>query len=270
MANTLKYILIGGVSFLVGGISGYFVCKKRFQAKFDEELSEKLNEELNTIRKVHEESSVGKRKDISPVDEACDMPKEDVIDAISSKPIDIDKVKEMILEEFPDEDLNEYRVTLVVQKMLDIQSQNLTIDEADAELKNFLAEMQSPPEDEPEEDDDEGDIFDEDAEEDTYTYNDIMDEYKGRIEVIPNSDYRNLPPTFEFVTYHYFEEDDILIDDVDLIIEDIDGVVGDALVHFDEEEDDADTVYLINGDYGLAIEIVRLHSSYAEWNGWGR
>lgn len=269
MINALKYILIGGVSFLVGGTAGYLICKKQLQNKFDEELSEKLNEELSNIRKAHEESSIGKKGDIPPVDEAYDVSKKDILPTISSEPIDLDQVRKMIREEFPGEDLNEQHVTLVAQKMLDIQAQKLTIDEADAELKNFLAEMQSPSEDEPEEEDEE-DIFDEDVEGDTYTYNDIMDEYKGRIEVIPLSDYRNLPPTFEFVTFHYFEDDDVLIDDGDLIVDDIEGTVGDALVHFDEEEDDGDTVYLINGDYGLAIEIVRLHSSYAGWSGWGR
>lgn len=237
------------------------------QDKFDTELSEAINQELESIREAKENISSDKTDLEVPIYASNEH----------GDRADYERdVERIIREKFPDVELNPYRVRLVADKLLDCSNRCLAEQETTAELIKFFAEMEGPSEEsgkvkfhadnEPYDPDEE----DPDYEDEGPDFEDIMDEYRGRIEVIPNSDYRNLPPTFEFVTYHYFEEDDVLIDDGDMVIDDIEGTVGDALVHFDEEENDGDTVYLINGDYGLAIEIVRFHSSYENWSDWGR
>lgn len=268
MNSIIKYILVSGASGLAGGIAGYFISKKKLQKVFDKELSEAINNEIETIREMKKTSSKSDQSDGDDISHE-DIPT-DTENVQNLPKVDIDKVLEMIHNEFPNEDLNEYRMSLVSQKLINMQKEGLTIDEADAELKKFIKNMDSIIEDDDEDYKDNENDEDPDYEDEGPNFNDIMDDFRGRVEVVPYTDYRALPVTFEFVTYHYFEEDDILIDDQDMIIDDMEGTVGDALSHFGEEEDDKDVVYLFNGDYGLAIEIVRFHASYAEWNGWGR
>lgn len=239
MNKTLIYILVSGASALAGGVAGYFICKKRLQEKFDNDLVEAINKEIESIRKTRELEK--------------DIPKDE--DDSQTHKLERDAVVDLIYEQFPQVSLDSDRVDAIVEKLVECNDRGLSEEAMIEELGDFL---------------DEQGFMDEDpeAEDEGPNFNSIMADYRGRIEVIPLSDYRNLPPTFDFVTYHYFEEDDVLIDDGDLVIDDVDATVGDALLHFDEEEDDGDTVYLINGDYGLAIEVIRLHSSYSAWNGW--
>lgn len=93
-------------------------------------------------------------------------------------------------------------------------------------------------------------------------------------EVVSLAEYSALPPYFEFLTFHYYEEDDILLDDQDTIVDDVDGVVGvESLTMFGDRafdlsgEQDDNTVYVVNGKMMIAVEIVRVHGAYQDYIG---
>lgn len=249
MNKTLSYVIVGGASALIGAVAGYIFCKKRMQNLFDQQLADRVNEELASIRESRKSKAEEKPTHSRISDEQVKKLIETTLDC------DIT-------------DFNPYRYNLLVAEIQRcFEEGRSSADEIEEAIVNVIATFDSPP------DDDEEcnpDIDEEDlgvSEEPQVA----MEAYaEGPPHVIPLSDYRNLPPYFEFLTFHYFEEDDVLLDDGDEIVDDIDGIVGDALVHFDEEEDDGDCVYVINGQMGNAIEIVRLHSSYADWSGWSR
>lgn len=104
---------------------------------------------------------------------------------------------------------------------------------------------------------------------------DILDEYRDvGPQLIPLNEYSALPPMFDFLTWTYFEEDDVLVDEKDSIVDDIEHTVGsEALCSFGEKAfdlsggTDDNAVYVVNGDMMIAVEIVRVRGSYAEYNG---
>ena len=257
MNKTVIYILVSGASTLAGGVAGYFLCKKRLQDKFDKELSEAINKELSCIRKARAEEKEKAKADTEPVTEA------NKVEETSDRDI-----YQMIYEEFRDQaeesdtPLNEYRISILSNTLVQCRENGCNEQETYEAINKLLAEAESPEEDDSELD--EETIMDDEPQL-------IMEEYaKNPPEMISIQDYSALPPYFDFVTFHYFEQDDVLLDDGEMIVDDVDDVVGDALVHFGEcDENDDDTVYVVNGRMGLAIEIVRMHAAYAEWNGWG-
>lgn len=256
MNKTLSYVIVGGASALIGAVAGYIFCKKRMQNLFDQQLADRINEEITSIR----ESRKSKTEENQP----------EVEEERPASQINDEQIKQLIETTLDCDitDFNPYRYALLsaeIQKCF--EKGRASVDEIEEAIANVIATFDSPPDDDEEcnPDIDEEDLG---VSEEPQT---VMDTYAEEPpHVIPLSDYRNLPPYFEFLTFHYFEEDDVLLDDGDEIVDDIDGTVGDALVHFDEEEDDGDCVYVINGQMGNAIEIVRLHSSYADWSGWSR
>ncbi len=250
MNKTLSYILVGGASALAGVVAGYILCKKRLEIKFQEELSEAVNKELEGIRASKKEEHPDKpHVVVNPLDYVQES-----------------DIYQMIYDEFAEEaekagkPLNSYHVSLLAQCLMTCRENRFTEEETKIAIEKLMAEMGSP-------DDDEEDDIDEDGAEEPQL---VMEEYQNNPpEVIPLEEYSCLPSYLTTLTFHYFEEDDVLIDDGDMVVDDIDDVVGDALVHFGDGSDDDDTVYVVNGRLGLAIEIVRLHSSYSGWNGWG-
>lgn len=254
MNKTFTYILISGASALAGGIAGYIFCKKKMQNKFDEAVADAVDKELKVIKKVREELNavplVGYHSSNDPEQEN---------NTVDEKKVDNVDIYQMVYDEFTVQaaangvDLNPYRVSMLTACLRGCREKGFDADKTQEAIEKMLAECEEL-EEESEGDDD---------------YNPMDDFDNEPPHVLPLSDYRELPPIFEFVTYHYFEDDDVLIDDGDEVVDNIDDTVGDALVHFDEEEDDGDCVYVVNGQMGLAIEIVRLHSSYSGWNGWG-
>lgn len=60
----------------------------------------------------------------------------------------------------------------------------------------------------------------------------------------------------------YYNEDDILTDEIGEVILDPEHIVGEALQHFGEESEDPDIVYIKNYFTHTIYEIVRLHKSY--------
>lgn len=247
MNKIVSHILVGGASALVGAVAGYFICKKKTQDMIEEEISKRVNEELDHIRESYK-----KEEDV--------VKTESIMSPTTTSHVSYNEVVEMIKNEFPDETVNDYRVHLVANCLLECWDEGLDEDQTDSRLRALFASFQSPTEDDLEEEE-----IDSEYEEPQM----VMESYQNQSpRVIPLSDYRELPPYFDFLTYHYFEEDDVLIDDQELIVADVEEMVGDALVHFDEEED-GDCVYVVNGQYGNAIEIVRMHCAYTSWNGWG-
>lgn len=255
MNKTLSYVIVGGASALIGAVAGYIFCKKRMQSLFDQQLAERINEEISSIRESRKP-----KKGEEPQTK----------DAKNDSRISDEQIKQLIETTLDCDitDFNPYRYALLaaeIQRCFD--EGRSSVDEIEEAIVNLIATFDSPPDDDEEcnPDIDEEDLG---VSEEPQMVMEVYAEEPPH--VIPLSDYRNLPPYFEFLTFHYFEEDDVLLDDGDEIVDDIEGIVGDALVHFDEEEDDGDCVYVINGQMGNAIEIVRLHSSYADWCGWSR
>lgn len=238
-------ILLCGASALAGGVSGYFIRKKVCEKDIDKRINDAVNEELENIRKHRENAH----------SDASESGREETL---SDDDFVYEWAREAIEQEFGDLDgFNQDRVNALTQCLANCRKIGLDEDQTDLAIKKLLAETESPEEDEDEEDGENPQV--------------VMEDYQNEPpKVIPLDEYSSLPPYFEFLTYHYFEDDDTLTDDGDQIVDDIDRIVGDALVHFGEcDPNDDDTVYVLNGSMGLAIEIERIHSAYSEWNGWG-
>lgn len=97
------------------------------------------------------------------------------------------------------------------------------------------AELESPPEDEPEEE-----IFTVTEEE--------MDIYNN----------------FEGIDLTYYAEDDILCDDQEQVIEDPEAIIGDALTKFGVKSGYPNTVYVINKRVRAIFEVLMVEGSYQE------
>lgn len=97
------------------------------------------------------------------------------------------------------------------------------------------AELESPPEDEPEEE-----IFTVTEEE--------MDIYNN----------------FEGIDLTYYAEDDILCDDQEQVIEDPEAIIGDALTKFGVKSGYPNTVYVINKRFWAIFEVLMVEGSYQE------
>lgn len=249
MNKTLSYVVVGGVSALVGAVAGYIFCKKSMQNTFDTQLAKAINKEIEDIR------GTNRIKEDKKVEDTTAVPKE----------INVDKVINDIFK-LDVTNFNPYRYSLLQSTCQKCINRGYSEEEITEELEKLMASFESPTEDDDEEP---AEVLDEeDLGETSDDPQKVMSEYADDPpHVIPLSDYRQLPPYFDFVTFHYLADDDTLLDDQDEIVDDVDGTVGDALVHFDEEEDDGDCVYCVNGSMGLAIEIVRMHTSYERWCG---
>ena len=66
---------------------------------------------------------------------------------------------------------------------------------------------------------------------------------------------------FVGLTYTYFNEDDILLDEGDDVVDKPEELVGDMLSHFDDRQE---VMYVRNNALGIDFEIIRRFSSYAE------
>lgn len=103
----------------------------------------------------------------------------------------------------------------------------------DADLNKHLAEREHPTDDE--------------KEKTPVIYEITRDEYD-------ESDFVGL-------TYTYFNEDDILLDEGDDVVDKPEELVGDMLSHFDDRQE---VMYVRNNALGIDFEIIRRFSSYAE------
>ena len=103
----------------------------------------------------------------------------------------------------------------------------------DADLNKHLAEREHPTDDE--------------KEKTPVIYEITRDEYD-------ESDFVGL-------TYAYFNEDDILLDEGDDVVDKPEELVGDMLSHFDNRQE---VMYVRNNALGIDFEIIRRFSSYAE------
>lgn len=241
MNQMFKYILVGGASALAGGIAGYFFHKKKVEDEINKRVSEAVNEELERIRNNKDNH----HKPFTPEEVSYYLKTDDDL---------YYEARVAIEQEFGDLDgFDEDRVNPLMQCLVHCQKMGFTEDQTDSAIKKLLAETESPEEDD--------DVEEVGADDPQLT----MESYQNEPPTIINVDeYSALPPYFEFVTYQYYEEDDILMDDQNCIIDDVNRIVGDALVHFGECNPMDDTVYVVNGQMGLAIEIERIHSSYYE------
>lgn len=225
-------ILVGMASAGAGAVAGYFLATKVLDEKYGSEYEKKLNEEIENLRESHKRM-VEKRS-------------QEIVD--HKEPINFGKT-----EEIPS--VNPYR-------------------EMVAKIEyNKIPHTPSKKDEEPDEEieyDENGElIIDKDGE----IYVDQSGEWDDKPPtIISLKEYTELDTYLDFVTFHYYMDDDVLVDDGDMPIDDIEHVVGDALVHFGDEaatlsNGDDDAVYVVNGRMNLAIEIVRLHASYQETNG---
>lgn len=245
MTQTFKYILVGGASALIGAVSGYIFCKKQLQNKFEEELTKTIDEELKCIRKSREDSKT---------ESVRSSKKERSIDYLRD-------TKDIVNGMFPNMTFNDYQWLLLKETLYQSykEGEEISYNELKNRFEYTIASFESPPEDIPEEDLGES-YEDSDCVDEVQA---VMDGYSNQPpRVISEDEYSSLPPYFEFLTYKYFE-DDVLLDDGEEIVDDIEGLVGDALIHFGAD----DNVFVLNGNYGFAIEIIRMHTSYAAWNG---
>lgn len=235
-------IVIGSASAVAGAIAGYFVAAKYLDTKYSAIYEEKLNTELSNIRKAQQNQEERRSKDFVSV--SRDDLKDLGIVPSDGKPIEMTEIEyHKIRQE-------------AMKPSEDKMYQKLDGDDEDVEL------------------DADGDPVDQSEVADEYWMDtpDFWDDKPATI--ISLDEYRDLPSYFDHVTFHYYAEDDTLVDDGDQIVDDITHVVGEALTKFGPEaaalaDGDEDAVYVINGKMNLAIEVVRLNQSYASYMGMG-
>lgn len=222
-------LIIGSASAVAGAVAGYFVAAKYLDTKYSAIYEEKLNTELSNIRRAHQKQEERRNKD--------------------SVSISREDLKDMGVVVSTDEPIQPSSV-----EYHKIQKTDRDPLENDEDL------------------DEEGDPIDQSEVADEY-WMDTPDFWDGKpATIISLEEYRELPSYFDPVTYHYYAEDDVLVDDGDQVIDDITHFVGEALTKFGPEaaalsDGDEDAVYVINGQLSLAIEVVRLHQSYASYMG---
>lgn len=244
MNRAFTYILVGGASALVGAISGYALCKHDLEKHYENLFELRVNEEIARLRKVNE-----------TIHKTDNEPKEEKVD-------DQNPIFETTLDE--PLSVNRYRAKIASTKTAEWQRQGLSDDEINQNLEKLYAEMEYPEE----EDDEESPYLE--TEEDEEPQNTMSWWAEQPVTLLSEQEYVSLPPHFVFVTFRYFSGDDVLVDDEDMVVENVEETVGEALNHFGDpayQYDDDDTVYVVNGSMGIAIEIARSEGSYTEWSG---
>lgn len=82
--------------------------------------------------------------------------------------------------------------------------------------------------------------------------------------VISAEDYHETNLNHEKSSITYFNVDDTLVDESEEPIVDPESIIGDALMHFGESEEDPDIVYVRNEKLGIDYEVIRTEKSYQE------
>lgn len=225
-------IIVGSASAVAGAITGYFVAMKYLDTKYSVIYEEKLNTELSIIRKAQQKQEARRNKNFVSVSR---------------------------------EDLRDLGI---------VPSDGKPIELTETEYHKIAKSdhVEEPTDDEEVELDEDGDPIDPSEVADEYWMDtpDFWDEKPATI--VSLDEYRDLPPFFDPVTFHYYAEDDVLVDDGDQIVDDITHVVGEALTKFGPEaaalsDGDEDAVYVVNGQMSLAIEVVRFNQSYSAYMG---
>lgn len=241
-------IVVGLASAGVGAVAGYFVAAKLLDDKYSAIYEERLNTELNNIRSAHKAAEERRNKD-----------------SVSISRKDLKDLGVVVSDGRPIE-------------MSTVEYHKMCQGAMDHSDKPLYQKLDGDKREEPEESDEEvevdedGNPIDPDEVADEY-WMDTPDFWEDKPPTIISLDeYSDLPPLYENVTYHYYDEDDVLLDDGNQIIDDVTHIVGEALTKFGPEaaalaNGDEDAVYVINGRMMLAIEVVRLHQSYASYMG---
>lgn len=232
MNKIILSIIVGSASAVVGAVAGYFVAAKYLDAKYSAIYEEKLNTELSNIRKAQQKQEERRNK--------------------NSVWVSRDDLKDLGIVPSTDEPIQPSSVDY--HKITKSDPVEESADDEDIEF------------------DENGDPIDQSEVADEYWMDtpDFWDDKPATI--ISLDEYRDLPSYFDHVTFHYYTEDDILLDDRDQIVDDITHIVGEALTKFGPEaaalaEGDEDAVYVINGKMNLAIEVVRLNQSFSSYMG---
>lgn len=239
MNKTILSIIVGSASAVVGAVAGYFVAMKYLDTKYSAIYEEKLNAELSNIRKARQKQEEQRNKDSVYI--SRDDLKDLGIIPSDGKPI----------------------------KMTETEYHKIRREAMKLSEEDLYQKLDG---DEDVEFDSDGDPIDPSEVADE-CWMDTPDFWDGKpATVISLNEYRDLPPHFDPVTFHYYAEDDVLVDDRDQIIDDITHVVGEALTKFGPEaaalaDGDEDVVYIVNGQMSLAIEVVRLNQSYSVYMG---
>lgn len=230
MNKPISYILVSGISALLGGIGGYFFAKKKLQDKFDEELTTAINNEIVAIRKSNENraAKASEKKEVESEDDPTPRPavlKEKAVKAINESPVssqtEYDRLCKKVEEagiEIPEGNVVEFE------------------DAGDDEIQDIMGPN---------------------------GWGSIGPK------VITIGEYDQLPPYFSKFVFKYFEGDDTLIDEADSIVDDIELMIGDALNQWQDGPGHGvqNYMYVVNGKLGMAIEIERHFDSYADWSG---
>lgn len=239
MNKTTLSIIVGSASAMVGAVAGYFVAVKYLDVKYSTIYEEKLNTELSNIRKAQQKQEERRNKDSV---------------SISRK------------------DLKELGI---------VPSDERPIEITETEYHKIRREAEKPSEEELYQSLDSDKDVELDADGDPIDPSEVADEYwmdtpdfwdDKPATIISLDEYRDLSPSLDRVTFHYYDEDDTLVDDGDQIVDDITHIIGEALTKFGPEaaalaDGDEDAVYVVNGQMNLAIEVVRLHQSYESYMG---
>lgn len=239
MNKTTLTIFVSGATALAGFVSGYLVAKKQLEEQYEALYISKIDEELKKIRESRTKEIESKKETPKPTTSA------------------------ELVEETTHNGEDHYNRTYAPIVDYTKFSRAEVVDKKTNEVR--MVEDEEEPE-EPEEED----------EGDDPVVAALNDYHNTPPHMVSLQDYKNLPSEFEFVTWHYFDVDDVLIDETDLIVDDeeIERMLGPfALVSFGDvalkefDTEDPDCVYVVCGHAMLAIEVVRLHRDYGSWSG---
>lgn len=244
--------IIGLSGFIGGFASGYFVHKKINDVKF-EEIS---NEEME---KIESSTQVQYSNDIS--NNTTNSVISDELGAAQKLPDDPDDIRNALQGKTP------FIEADAEQKKAYEKLWNATKQYSDEDNANNIPTY--PIEDTEEENEAEGEEkeFDEDF------LKAVVDEANSFVDPphqIDLADFYNEHQEYDKVTIHYYEPDNVWIDEHEDIIADISSYTGIAGKNpFDEEpiDDDPDTRFWTNPVYGSDYEFIRHHRSWAETTG---
>lgn len=250
-----NYIFVGGASALAGFVVGYLFCRKRYKDKFELEVNKAIDEEIARIRELNAIKSEPVKSEENPYILPCEV---SMIQKDGSIP-------QFVADTFASD--GEYSLEKRAEYEVIFRQMGYTDEDVNTWLQHYdeiAGEQEHPEEDDAQ-----------DHENEELENPEMMHEEefwsKSPPEVISLDEYQNLSPYFSFVTFHYYEGDDTLVDDGDEFVDNIIGTIGNALDYFGDRavelSGDEDAVYVRNGRLGLAIEVVRMHASFAEFYG---
>lgn len=251
-------ILIGGISFIFGGVAGFFLNNLILKKKREEDLDKAFLDGQNDILEQQYDSALGKNSKIDSVEWGEETSKEvEYVLKENNKILDFNDAGKNIVDGMI-HGLDDYKIkddpTVVTEDDFEEIVEGSPVAE---EINNIFEKYK-----------DGGEKVDYSAKGEQLK---AEEEYPGEIEKMPDiqiiteDDYVNSFQSYAKHSLIYYTDDDVLFsEDTESVVPYINETVGDACNRFGEKSDDPDMVFVRNHRLGEDYDIVKKESSYSE------